>query len=585
MLNPEYKPLSVILERKLFNIPEYQRHYSWQTKQRNDLFEDIKKSILSQNDSQKKNHFMATIVCLKTKETVLIGGYYFDKYDIVDGQQRLTTLVILLKAISKELGDNVVATDLNRLLFKSECSLPILKSNHDKNDILCNYLQNGNHPSINNNDKSHADNNLAKAIKECEDFVKSEIINPLDLLCFINNNLHFIFLSMVDESAVYTVFEVLNSRGLDVDWLDKCKSLLMGLLYEKTNNVSNDNTFNNHLKVIHQHWANIYATIGIRKIQGYEVVRFSATLKNIDKDLRKVMSPESALDFFKEDCISVEKIIETTKYIEEVVLCLSKLYDDEKLKAVTDVSQARLLAVSIMLKYNNENNKKDREKLLDQWERTSFKIYTLFRKDSRSEVGSYISAASQVQQGTKSPSEILKVITDIGKKDGVDLFDINKIDEEFKKDWYNGYRKDIRYFFFKYEEFLKKPNQEIWYGKEGIWNSTVDETIEHVLPQNLNEYWSHFSKDEHKKYLNSIGNLCMLSQGDNSKAGDKPFSKKDKKDNCKKDIYLKNLGIESVSEIYYTNEKERVVWNKKAIEERTERLLKFAKEQWKDLNV
>ncbi|MDP3056900.1 MAG: HNH endonuclease family protein [bacterium] len=388
---------------------------------------------------------------------------------------------------------------------------------------------------------------------------------------------------MEDEGAVYTVFEVLNSRGLDVDWLDKCKSLLMGLLYEKIQSVNHEKpedaevALKTHLGILHQYWANIYKTVGMRKIQGYEVVRFSATLKNIDKALRKVMSPESALDFFKEDCISVQKIIETTKHIEEVVLCLSKLYDDEKLKAVTDVSQARLLAVSIMLKYNNENNKKDREKLLNQWERTSFKIYTLFRKDSRSGVGDYISAARQVQLGEKSVNVLIKIIADIGKD-----FDINKIDEDFKNDWYNGYRKDIRYFFFKYEESLSKnPAQKIW---NGIWNSNVDDTIEHVLPQNLNGEWSHFSKNEHEKYLNSIGNLCILSRGENTKALDKNFNGV----NSKKEVYLNNLAIVSLRDIYYTDEKnkeERVVWDKEAIEERTERLLKFAKEQWKDLDV
>ncbi|WP_282434004.1 hypothetical protein [Desulfosporosinus lacus] len=37
----------------------------------------------------------------------------------------------------------------------------------------------------------------------------------------------------MDESTVYTVFEVLNSRGLEVDWIDKCKSMLMGIDFER----------------------------------------------------------------------------------------------------------------------------------------------------------------------------------------------------------------------------------------------------------------------------------------------------------------------------------------------------------------
>ena len=601
MLSPICESLDVVLSKKIFKIPTYQRHYSWQTKQRKDLFADIKNSMPTQEGDFGKNHFMATVVCLKTKDKITIGGTTnFDFYDIVDGQQRLTTLIILLKAIGERLGGSA-ATDLNKLLFKSDDKnhFPILQTNHDEKSILSHYLEKGECLVIDKEKRNHADNNLLMAIEECTNFVNLEIVDAMKLLCFVQNNLYFIFLPMEDEGAVYTVFEVLNSRGLDVDWLDKCKSLLMGLLYEKIQSVNYEKpddaevSLKTHLGILHQHWANIYKTIGIRKIKGHEVVKFSATLKNIHSTSRKVMNEEDAIDFFKKDCISVQKIIETTKHIEEVVLCLSKLYDDKKLKAVTDVSQARLLAVSIILKHNNENDKKDRKKLLDQWERTSFKIYTLFGKDSRSEVGDYIDVARKIQKGDAGIKELISDIANIGKKDGIDLFDINKIDDEFKnKDWYNdGWKEELRYFFFKYEEYLsksKKPNQEEWHGTKGIWNSTVDETIEHILPQKENaDGWNHFTTEEHKKYLNSIGNLCILPRDENLNAGYKPFSKKDNKE-CKKDIYLNNLSIVSLREIYYANVKdkeERVVWDKDAIEERTERLLKFAKEQWKDLDV
>ena len=62
------------------------------------------------------------------------------------------------------------------------------------------------------------------------------------------NHLYFIFLSLEDKGAVYTIFEVLNSRGWDVDSLDKCKSLLMGLLYEYTSRLEDNTPFHEHLK-------------------------------------------------------------------------------------------------------------------------------------------------------------------------------------------------------------------------------------------------------------------------------------------------------------------------------------------------
>jgi hypothetical protein len=453
------------------------------------------------------------------------------------------------------------------LLFKSEgkATFPILRSNHDKHSILSNYLKNGTHSTSLLKIKSHSDNNLECAIKECELFVSSISLNTKDLLYFINNNLYFIFLPMENEGSVYTVFEVLNSRGLDVDWLDKCKSLLMGLFYEKTKYEPKDSTYDGYIKSIHDSWSNIYDAIGMRKILGYEIVKFAATLKDIDSLTGKVMSPEDALDFVKQDCISIKKIIEYTKHIEEVVKCLSILYDDKKLRAVTDVSQARFLGISIMLKYQHEENIADRNKILEQWERTSFKIYTLFEKDSRSKVGDYVRVARKIQRGGKSVDELIKDIAKIGEE-----FDLNKIDEELKnKDWYNGWGEELRYFFFKYEQHLKKPS-EIW---DEIWLSNVGDTIEHILPQDKNAAgWEHFTIEEHEKYLHSIGNLCLLSKSLNSQAYNHPFD-------FKKTIYRK-ANMKSLENVIACN-----VWNKEAIEERTERLIAFAKEQWKDLDV
>ena len=233
MIQPEFKPLIVILSDKLFRIPEYQRHYSWQTKQRNELFEDIKKLQAAREKYDERTHFMATIVCLKTKDKEKVGSNTFYVYDIVDGQQRLTTLVILLKAISLKLRNDEQldeAKELDKLLVKDDGRLIILQNNHDNRVILRDYLKNGNEPQA-DSIQTVADKNIFQAIKDCEKFVNCHS-HVVDLLALVKNYLYFIFQSLEDKGAVYTIFEVLYSRGLDVDWLDKCKSLLMGLLYE-----------------------------------------------------------------------------------------------------------------------------------------------------------------------------------------------------------------------------------------------------------------------------------------------------------------------------------------------------------------
>ena len=95
---PNYFPLDDLLSRRLFRIPHYQRAYSWQHKQRHDMFEDIKQL---KDKSEDSFHFMATVVGLR-RDTRSISNRY-NIIEIVDGQQRLTTLVLLLKAIEKKL--------------------------------------------------------------------------------------------------------------------------------------------------------------------------------------------------------------------------------------------------------------------------------------------------------------------------------------------------------------------------------------------------------------------------------------------------------------------------------------------------
>ncbi|HZG73045.1 MAG TPA: DUF262 domain-containing protein, partial [Chondromyces sp.] len=408
-----------------------------------------------------RTHFMATIVCLKTKEKEPVGSNTFYIHDVVDGQQRLTTLVILLKAISLKLKDEKQfdeAKELDKLLVKDDARLIILQNNHDNRDILRNYLKDGQKLEV-DSIKTTADKNISQAIKECEKFV-NYYPNTVSLLALIKNYLYFIFQSLEDKGAVYTIFEVMNSRGLDVDWLDKCKSLLMGLLYEYASSPESNDLFSQHLNELHGYWSDMYREIGLQNIPGHEIIRFGATLKK-KSGAGRPLSAEDTLEFFKEDCtkvlsndIVINKIIENTVWLKEITSCLSKLYSDKRKNAVTDITQATLLAVAIMLR--KDLREEDREKLLEQWERTSFKIFGLFRKDARTKVGEYVRAAKKIRKDSNANvDDLLNSISSIGSD-----FSIESAVEELKKhDFYSDWEKELRYFFFRYEEYLLKINK------------------------------------------------------------------------------------------------------------------------------
>ena len=121
-LQPEYLNLEELFDERLFRIPDYQRHYSWKSKQRDDLFADIDKLMRN----ERKEHFMSTVVCLNANERdkEKIAGTTYTITDIVDGQQRITTLIIILKALSQKLKESrsskgkSLSVKLTKLLVK-----------------------------------------------------------------------------------------------------------------------------------------------------------------------------------------------------------------------------------------------------------------------------------------------------------------------------------------------------------------------------------------------------------------------------------------------------------------------------------
>ena len=114
---------------------------------------------------------MSTIVCFRTPERKAIGVAEYGVYDVVDGQQRLTTLVLLLKAIQKALREgSEEKRDLGSILVKSDGNLLLLQTNNPNQRQFNDYLRSGSVPGA-GDVETHANLNLRRAISECESFV------------------------------------------------------------------------------------------------------------------------------------------------------------------------------------------------------------------------------------------------------------------------------------------------------------------------------------------------------------------------------------------------------------------------------
>ena len=199
----------------------------------------------------------------------------------------------------------------------------------------------------------------------------------------------------------------------------------------------------------------------------------------------------------------------------------------------------------------------------------TFRIYGLFRKDSRSKVGDYVRLARRIQKGDEllTIDQIIGLIDSIGQD-----YDIEDAMKEIKEnDCYNGWEEELRYFFFRYEEHLAGGtiSEETW---EKVWATSPSKSIEHIFPQTPTapEWQGKFGvdEDEIEKQTHHLGNLIVLPPGVNSQAGNKPFAEKKK-------IYRQNYSLKLMDEILELDD-----WDSLKAKERQDRLLQWAARTW-----
>ncbi len=510
-IHPQHLTLDQVLSKRLFRIPEYQRAYSWQSKQRRDLFNDVKSSF---GAGKAKDHFMATVVGLRIGERLIITDEH-QVIEVVDGQQRITTLILLLKAIEKALKGSdptqaKVKADLRETLVKpDQASLLLLQTNHDTSHYFSNYITGGTYPDF-SEASTLADRQLLTAMKECEGFVDEWVADGKPLLALVGhlkNRLTFIFHEIGDESLVYSVFEVLNSRGLEVSWFDRLKSMLMGKVFE-----SDSCNKEELIDQVHSLWADIYRAVGISPVISTESLRFAATLRSKDRP-SQTLTPERSVNTLLSLSQNASQVMQTSSWLLDVTKSVDKLRADRRRSAVTQIAHARLVAVAVGLRDNL--NYVERESILSQWEKVTFRIYGIYGKDARSAVGDYVRLAWDIHNKEISAKQIISALSEIGEDYPSTEEDLRR--EIGRKSAYGDSAtlspEALRYFFQRYEEHLAKQARQNFSNEEWnrIWLASTADSIEHISPQSAG-----------KSYVHWLGNLTILPPKLNSKLQDNP---------------------------------------------------------------
>lgn len=561
-IQPQHIALGGLFHGRLFRIPEYQRAYSWRSKQRNDLFGDIRRTWDKGSDA---THFMATIVGLRRDKVTIITDEH-QVIEVVDGQQRITTLILLLKAIAKvvDRSDPVgqrIGKEIDETLVKPDrASLLLLQTNHDLSNYFADYARKGSHPSS-DSAKTTSDRELLLAIEECEGFVHGwqQEGKPLaDLVTLLKNRLTFVFHEIGDEALVYTVFEVLNSRGLDVSWFDRLKTALMAIVFETDTGNKQE-----IVHEVHQLWTDIYRCVGLRLGLSTESLRFAATLRARWCPNRPLGEEEATHLLQSQSSGGPDKILETIRWLKSVTEAVDRLVADRRKNAVTRIAQARLVATAINLRQDLDDSQK--VELLRRWENVTFRIYGLFNKDARTAVGDYVRLAWNIVNKSLSYDAILKALSSIGSTYPTE----KAVDYLRGRDCYTGWQEELRYFFNRYEEHLAKESGQTFNNEQWsrIWEASAADSVEHIRPQS---WWASGGLEPDPNDVHRLGNLLILPPRLNSKLGAKsPAEKTD--DYRKTGLLIAQEVVDALSD-----------WSFDHIEGREESLLAWAKHEWAD---
>ena len=559
LIQPQHLTLGELLERRLFRIPDYQRAYSWTSHERKDLFDDIERVVTKQT-----HHYMATIVCLQKGNISILADDY-SKLDIVDGQQRLTTLIILLNAIRRFLNsdnpdEQQIKQDLDNLLVKRSGGKDLLlQTNHGTSHHFAEYLRKGiiEEPS---SAKTLANYRLLKAFDECEEFVskwKENNKNLLTLVTHIKNKLSFVLHQVSEQKSVYTIFEVLNSRGIEVSWLDRLKSILMGKAFEL------ENVDNELLDNLHDIWRQIYDYIGLKEDLSSEALRFTATLTK-EGNVSKPLSEKDSVDYLRKEAQSIEKIEEIAQFVLKVTEACNNVVQSNRQRAVTRISQARLLAVAIHLRKDLKKN--ETQRIFQLWENVAFRIYGMFGKDARTRVGDFVRLSRRIVNDNISSDEIVIGIQTIGRN-----YLIHDAVESLRNsNCYEGWEDELRYFMYRYEEHLANKRGQNFLSDqwERIWLKSPSKSIEHIFPQS--------NKKIPDKIKHSIGNLLLLPPPLNSSL--KAKSPREKIEPYRNTGLL--IAFEVADDMTNRRKRARKSWTIKSVKERETILLDWAATEW-----
>ena len=223
----EYPLLKIFSSDFEYHIPAYQRPYAWTTEEAGILFDDLYEFYRTEPSD---NYFLGTIVLIKEEDKPYA--------DVIDGQQRLTTLTILFSVLASNLTGKAREA-CNALLQESGnilAGIPARPRMHlrQRDQAFFNkYIQEVQIPSLISIDATtlsteaqrHIQENCNVLLSRFESVFEGDQNELINFSTFLLNRCFLVAVSTDSQDSAFRVFSVMNSRGLDLLPIDIIKSL------------------------------------------------------------------------------------------------------------------------------------------------------------------------------------------------------------------------------------------------------------------------------------------------------------------------------------------------------------------------
>lgn len=539
-----------VLKSKRFKVPAYQRSYAWEIDHVDALLGDIYEAI----KNKEKEYFLGSIV---------VTGSANNRYEVVDGQQRLTTISLLIAAIKEifemdgdlDVVNSVKSEFLANTDRKTKEKEPKLVLNEIDNELYQDLIE-----KIEDADgakytrQSHkrlinAASHMLEYLKELCQKSKDSEEELHAWLDYIESNMKIIVVVAPDDSNAFIIFETLNDRGLELAISDLLKNYLFHRSGEKI-----EETKNRWLTMVAILESASDDPLVVTYLRHFSMAKYGLIR---EKELfsaikRRITSKKLALAFSSE-------LSETAKIYSALINTDHEYWGGYDAKVSTYVAtlnllgmiQIRPLLLAILSKF-------DKKKVSDAF-KNLVSVAVRFQIVGGVGGGSlerlYADTAKSITDNKiTSSKEILEAFKSLPSDSAFQAaFSIATISKQSL----------ARFYLRSLEEGLSGPNEE-----QTPSNDTGKVNLEHVLPVTPTPEWEAlFSKDEYRAYQKRFGNLAIMASKLNSKVGNESFSEK-----CK---------MYSQSSFHFTKKiKDQPIWNKSAIENRQAEMAKVAVKVW-----